>query len=64
MRKKGVLLALTNAVEGRDEEFNKWYNEVHLPDVLKIPGIIAAKRYKLSEEQRGSGSFPYRYMAV
>lgn len=64
MSRKGVLVALTNAVEGREEEFNKWYNEVHLPDVLKIPGIIGAKRYRLSNDQRGDGPFPYRYLAI
>lgn len=30
----------------REEEFNDWYNKVHIPDVLKFPGILSARRYK------------------
>jgi len=29
-----------------DEKFNEWYNDVHIPDVLKIVGIHSAYRYK------------------
>lgn len=30
---------------GEDEAFNRWYDEVHLPDVLKQPGFLAGRRY-------------------
>ncbi len=33
------LIALTNPLEGRDDEFNDWYTNVHLADVLKLPGV-------------------------
>ena len=29
-----------------DEEFNRWYQEIHLPEVLDVPGFSAASRYK------------------
>jgi hypothetical protein len=29
--KNYVVLALTNPVEGREDEYNKWYNEVAVP---------------------------------
>jgi hypothetical protein len=32
----------------REEEFNKWYDEVHLPDILSTPQFVAAQRYKLA----------------
>jgi hypothetical protein len=27
-----------------EEEFNRWYNEEHIPTLLKIPGVLWAKR--------------------
>ncbi|CAH1663837.1 MULTISPECIES: DUF4286 family protein [unclassified Chelatococcus] len=61
---KHLLLVLTNAVEGREEEFNEWYNDRHLDDVLQVPGIVAAQRYKLSAAQRMTPPFPWTYFAI
>lgn len=58
------LIALTNALEGRDDEFNDWYTNVHLGDVLKLPGVVAAQRFRMSETQHPPGSFEHRYMAI
>jgi hypothetical protein len=58
------LIALTNPIEGKDEEFNEWYTNVHLPDVLKLPGIHAAQRFTLNDVQRAAGPFEWKYMAV
>jgi hypothetical protein len=38
---------LTQAVQGMQDEFERWYDEVHLKDVLKVPGIVSAKRYRI-----------------
>jgi hypothetical protein len=52
---KGVAMAenrfivLSNPIEGEDDRFNKWYDEVHVPEVLDVPGVVAAQRYDLSE---------------
>ena len=27
-----------------EEEFNRWYNEEHLPYLLNVPGVLWAKR--------------------
>ena len=27
-----------------EEELNRWYNEEHIPNLLKVPGILWAKR--------------------
>jgi len=58
------LIALTNALEGRDDEFNDWYTNVHLADVLKLPGVVAAQRFRMSDTQYRPGPFEYGYMAV
>lgn len=57
-------LVLANPVEGREDAFNDWYTNVHLPDVMRIPGVVAAQRYRLTEDQRPGGVHPYRYLAI
>jgi len=44
----------------REEEFNDWHNNVHLPDVLKTPGFMAARRYIAKEYRDGRG----KYLAI
>ena len=29
----------------REEEFNTWYDTMHLPDMLEVPGMISATRW-------------------
>ena len=61
---KQVLVVLSNAVEGTDDEFNRWYTGTHLGEVLKLDGYVAAQRFKLSGGQLGQGDVPYRYFAL
>ncbi|MCV7377674.1 hypothetical protein BST11_03360 [Mycobacterium alsense] len=30
----------------REQEYNTWYDEVHLPELLKIDGIVSARRLR------------------
>lgn len=64
MSDQHLLLALTNPVEGRDDEFNDWYSNRHLDDLLQIPGVRAARRYALSDVQRMPPPYPYKYCAL
>ncbi len=43
-----LLVVFSNAVEGADEEFNRWYTEVHVPDVIKLGGALHGRRYRSS----------------
>ncbi|MGH2939388.1 MAG: DUF4286 family protein [Solirubrobacterales bacterium] len=50
---------------GREDEYNKWYNEVHLDEVVAIPGFVAAQRFQLSDEQLpGFPESPHTYLAI
>jgi hypothetical protein len=42
-------VVLSNPIEGEDDQFNKWYDSVHVPEVLDVPGVVAAQRYDLAE---------------
>lgn len=37
----------TRPKAGQDEEFNNWYSKRHIFDLVAIPGIAAARRYRL-----------------
>jgi hypothetical protein len=54
------LLIVTAEVDSSVEaEWNRWYDEVHLPDALACPGVLAGRRYasvgEIAESQRGQG---------
>lgn len=58
-------LVLTRAVTGTDEEFNRWYDQQHLADVLAVPGFVSARRFRiLSSVLNGDGSPAWQYAAV
>ena len=44
-RGKGIFLVYTDIPAQHEDEFNKWYNEEHLPELLAVPGILDAARY-------------------
>jgi hypothetical protein len=63
------LVVWTNPVKGRESEYNSWYNEIHLPEVIAVPGFVAATRYELSPEPRRMPGVPefvpaQRYLAI
>jgi hypothetical protein len=41
----------------REEEFNDWYTNIHVADVLDTPGFMAAKRYMEKEQRDGRGKY-------
>jgi len=63
---KHVLAVLSNCAEGHDEdEFNDWYTNTHLGDILSVPGYVSATRYKLASAQVvPEDQLTYRYLAI
>lgn len=44
---KGVFLVATNCTNpAREEEFNRWYSHMHIPDLSAAQGFIRADRYR------------------
>ena len=49
---KGVFLALSNAADGANhDDFNQWYDDVHAKEVLALPGVNSARRFRLADDQ-------------
>ena len=44
-----LLMAMNNPLPGEENAaaFAKWYDEIHIPDLLATPGVKYAKRYKI-----------------
>ena len=44
---RALLVVLSGPVAPeREDTYNDWYTNVHLPDVLAVPGYVRAARYK------------------
>ncbi len=41
-----VFVVKTQPVPGQDAAFNDWYDNRHIADVLAVPGVVAARRFK------------------
>lgn len=53
----------SNPVAGREDEYNDWYSNRHLADVVAVPGFVSAQRFRLTDgEEEGRPS--QKYMAI
>ncbi len=57
-----LVMVHSNPVEGREDEFNEWYEHVHLDEVLRSAGFRSAQRYQLAAQAGFSSS--HRYLAI
>ena len=44
--KKYKYIVFSNAAGDKDDAFNAWYDDIHLPEVLAVPGFTGAERYR------------------
>ena len=58
-----LLVVQTNSLPGRDREFNQWYNEVHIPEVLALDGFRDCRRFSLSQAQM-TDNLPQKYFTL
>ena len=56
---KHVVVVLTEPNEGREDEFNDYYENLHLDEVLRSTGWDTAQRFKLVDEQGRACPLPY-----
>jgi len=60
MASSGVWIIESNCIDTeREADFNRWYNEIHIPDLLATECFVAAYRF---ESQSGQGGG--RYLAL
>ena len=42
----GLLMVWADVPADKEEEFNRWYDEEHLPERMAIPGFLGGARYQ------------------
>jgi hypothetical protein len=58
---KYTYVVMSNPTPGKEEEYNRWYTDQHLPDVLAVPGFVAAQRFRVDDP---NSKLPHRYLAL
>ena len=46
---KALLLVMMEIDPEHEEDFNRWYDEEHVPERLGIPGFVRARRFRAIE---------------
>lgn len=56
-----ILLALNGPTSGEGDEaqYTRWYDDVHIPAIKKIDGVVAAKRFKVLRGKVPGALWPY-----
>lgn len=58
-------VVLSNPVPGCAEDYNRWYDDQHLDDVLKVPGFVSARRFVTAPSQTPREGVPaWDYLAL
>ena len=49
MPQRFTQIVFSNPTKGKEAEFNEWYDTVHIPQLLEVPGMLSAKRFALHD---------------
>ncbi len=53
------MVVMSNPVPGREQEFERWYQEVHLPELLALDGFVSAQRFSRELTLGSAQSWPH-----
>lgn len=59
---KYILVVTSSAADGRDDDYNAWYDNIHVHDLLAIPGINSAQRFVA--DPASPNDPPSKYLAI
>jgi hypothetical protein len=59
------MIVWSSPAEGADDaEYNRWYDNVHVRDVLDLEGFTSCRRFRVANAQFGLVNTPGRYFAI
>jgi hypothetical protein len=59
---KYLLFAFSDCKDpAREKEFNDWYDNMHMPDMLEVPGFIKATRWMSADNKKNE---IHKYLAM
>ena len=59
---KYKLVVLSGPVEGTEDEYNEWYQNTHLGDVVAVAGIVKAQWFRHAADLGGGTG--HKYLAI
>ena len=57
-------LVFGNAMAGREEEFTRWYDNVHSHELVSVPGVVKLQRLAFVDIILGSAEAPPKYISM
>jgi hypothetical protein len=62
---KGIMVVESEPADpSAEEEYDRWYREVHIPELLAVPGFSAARRYRVRKDLGHGETTKQRYLTV
>jgi len=59
------LVVLSSAMSGREREFENWYDDVHIPDIAAIEGVVSSSRMRVIDSSSNALDAPaWRSLAI
>ena len=59
-----IFAVQSNSAEGLEREYNDWYSNQHLADVLACPGVVGARRLTLADKQILPTPHTFKYFCL
>ncbi|MDR3417182.1 MAG: hypothetical protein P4L83_13440 [Nevskia sp.] len=53
------LMVLSQPVAGREDEYHRWYEDAHMRQMLALPGVKSAQRFRLARGLGERHTWPY-----
>ena len=54
-----VMVVQSKALEGRDADYNHWYDTIHFQDICSLPGVKSGRRFEATPIVMGPAGQPY-----
>ncbi|MED5546913.1 MAG: hypothetical protein VYD90_16875 [Pseudomonadota bacterium] len=59
-----TFLVFTRARPGQEKAFDDWYTNIHLPQVVAVPGVISAQRFGQVARRTNADTLAWDYAAI
>ena len=53
------MMVMSRPVAGREDEYNDWYQNVHLGELVALPGFVSAQRFRYARNLVEGETYPY-----
>ena len=61
---RGIMVVQTGCEPGREAEYDDWYDNTHIPEVLAVPGFVGARRYRVHRPAGDETPASHPYLSV